>query len=67
MKIMEKNNNQVVDEKEKKAYIDDVEKMIKNMLDLSNKGINKFNDKNMLILCGLIRDCAFRIKKKIKD
>ncbi|GAB6886947.1 hypothetical protein JCM13304A_04450 [Desulfothermus okinawensis JCM 13304] len=67
MKVMEKNNNQLVDEREKLDYIYQVEKLIKNMLDLSNKGINKFNNEDLLILCGLIRDCAFRIKKKLKD
>ncbi len=66
MKLMEENNNQVIAEKEKKGYLAAVEELVKMMLNLSNKGINKFNDKEMIMLCGIIRDCAFKIKKNIK-
>ncbi len=48
-------------------YIEKVEELILKMLNLSNKGINKFNNKDILSLCGLIRDCAFRIKKDITN
>ncbi|GAB6163581.1 hypothetical protein JCM12298_27410 [Desulfothermus naphthae] len=56
-----------IEKKEKIKYLKKVEALIQDMLEISNNGISKFNDEDLLILCGLIRDCAFKIKKKLKN
>ena len=46
-------------------YLEQVNKLIKDMLALSNMGIKEFKGNDFLVLCGVIRDSAFKIKKAL--
>ncbi len=46
-------------------YLNKVEMLVNEMLELSNKGIKEFNQNDFLVLCGVIRDCAFKIKNNL--
>jgi len=46
-------------------YLEQVNELIKNMLALSNMGIKEFKGNDFLVLCGVIRDSAFNIKKTL--
>jgi len=64
---MQKEIYHSIEKTEKIKYLKKVESLIQDMLEISNNGISQFNDEDLLILCGLIRDCAFKIKKKLKN
>ncbi len=61
---MKKNN--IIAKNKKNNYLEEVENLIEMMISLSNKGMKEIKSDDFLVLCGIIRDCAFKIKKTLK-
>jgi hypothetical protein len=63
---MKTQDKEFMEEKnEEKEYLKEVLSLVDRMIELSNKGIREVGNTKYLVLCGMIRDCAFKIKKLI--
>ncbi len=48
-------------------YLERIERLVEDMIFLSNLGIKENSGSDYLVLCGTIRDCAFKIRKMLNE